>query len=268
MTLKEAIEKLRAAGVESADYDARELFRFYYPGAVMLNTECDSPELLSAVERRAKREPLQYIIGEVGFYRESYRVTPDCLIPRPDTETLVDYAVKHIPEGATFLDLCTGSGCVAISTLKNTKNTTAIAVDISGGALAVATENAHINGVEDRIHFRLADLTKEVIDEPVFAVLSNPPYVTDSAYESLEKEIYHEPKEAFVGGDDGGDFYRRLTPIYKEFIAENGFIAYEIGYDQADLLKSIAKDCDMTCEILKDLSGNDRVAVLRRMAQL
>ena len=118
MTLKEAIEKLRAAGVESADYDARELFRFYRHGTVTLNTECDSPELLSAVERRANREPLQYIIGEVGFYRESYKVTPDCLIPRPDTETLVDYAVKHIPEGASFLDLCTGSGCVAVSTLK------------------------------------------------------------------------------------------------------------------------------------------------------
>ena len=264
MTLKEAIEILKAAGVQSADYDARELFRFYRPGVVMLNTECDSPELLSAIKRRANREPLQYIIGEVGFYRESYKVTPDCLIPRPDTETLVDYAVKNIPEGEAFLDLCTGSGCVAISTLKNTKDTTAIAVDISGGALAVATENAFINGVADRIHFRLADLTREVIDEPVFAVLSNPPYVTDSAYESLEKEIYHEPKEAFVGGDDGGDFYRKLTPIYKEFIAEKGFIAYEIGYDQADLLCEIAESCDMTCEILKDLSGNDRVAVLRR----
>ena len=273
MTLDQAIQILKDAGVDSPSHDAEELFiRFagysrstFY---LMRSVESDSPALIEAIERRAKREPLQYIIGEVGFYRESYRVTPDCLIPRPDTETLVDYAVKHIPEGATFLDLCTGSGCVAISTLKNTKNTTAIAVDISGRALAVATENAHINGVEDRIHFRLADLTREVIDEPVFAVLSNPPYVTDSAYQSLEKEIYHEPKEAFVGGDDGGDFYRRLTPIYKEFIAENGFIAYEIGYDQADLLKSIAKDCDMTCEILKDLSGNDRVAVLRRMAQL
>ena len=147
---------------------------------------------------------------------------------------------------------------------ENTKNTTAIAVDISGGALAVATENAHKNGVADRIHFQLADLTKEVIDEPVFAVLSNPPYVADSVYADLENEIFHEPKEAFVGGDDGGDFYRKLTPIYKEFIAEKGFIAYEIGYDQADLLKSIANDCSMTCEILKDLSGNDRVAVLRR----
>lgn len=263
MTLKEAIEILKSAGIESAEYDARELFRFYRPGFVMLNTESGSPELLSAIERRANREPLQYIIGEVGFYRESYKVTPDCLIPRADTEILVDYAVKNLPEGALFLDLCTGSGCVAISTLKNTKNTTAVAVDISGGALAVATENAVMNGVMDRINFQLADLTTDVIGLPVFAVLSNPPYVADDVYDGLEGEIFHEPKEAFVGGADGGDFYRRLTPIYKEFIAKEGFIAYEIGYDQADLLRDIATECSMTCEILKDLSGNDRVAVLK-----
>ena len=263
MRLKEAIDILREAGIESADYDARELFRLYVGSPVMLNSECENPELISAIERRAKREPLQYIIGEVGFYRETYMVSPDCLIPRADTEILVDYAVKNLPEGACFLDLCTGSGCVAISTLKNTKNTTAVAVDISGGALAIATENAHKNGVADRINFQLADLTKEVIDLPVFAVLSNPPYVTDSAYEELEEEIYHEPREAFVGGDDGGDFYRRFTPIYKNYIAEKGFIAYEIGYDQADLLREIAGECGMSCEILKDLSGNDRVAVLR-----
>ena len=263
MKLKEAIDRLREAGIESADYDARELFRHYCGGLVMLNTQCEDPKLLSAIERRACREPLQYIIGEVGFYRESYIVSPDCLIPRSDTEILVDYAVKNIPEGALFLDLCTGSGCVAISTLKNTKNTGAIAVDISSGALAVAKENASKNGVTKRIDFRLADLSKEVVDIPVFAVLSNPPYVTDSAYEALEEEIYHEPKEAFVGGADGGDFYRRFTPIYKNYIAKDGFIAYEIGYDQADLLRQIAKECDMSCEILKDLSGNDRVAVLR-----
>lgn len=263
MTLKEAIEILREAGIDSADYDARELFKHHHNGVVMLNSECDSPELIRDVERRAKREPLQYIIGEVGFYRESYIVSPDCLIPRPDTEILVDYAVKNLPEGATFLDLCTGSGCVAISTLKNTNNTTAVAVDISGGALAVAAENALRNGVFNRIHFRLADLLNEVIDLPVFAVLSNPPYVADGVYEELADEIYHEPREAFVGGEDGGDFYRRLTPIYKNYIADNGFIAYEIGYDQAPLLRQIADENGMHLEILKDLSGNNRVAILK-----
>lgn len=270
MTYKEAVRLLSEAGIESAKYDAGELFRHFggfAKGELLLgNPECDDPELIGAIERRAAREPLQYIIGSVDFYRESYKVTPDCLIPRPDTEILVDYAVNNLPCGACFLDLCTGSGCVAISTLKNTKNTTAIAVDIDGGALAVATENAIKNGVMDRIHLRRADLMTEVIDEAVFAVLSNPPYVSEGAYEGLEGEIFAEPRAAFVGGADGGDFYRHLTPIYKEKIAPGGFIAYEIGYDQAQLLRSIAEDCGMTCQILKDYGGRDRVAVLRHKA--
>lgn len=264
MTLKEAIKILEDAGIDSPDYDARELFRNYCQGAILHDSECDSLELIRAVERRAKREPLQYIIGECGFYRESYKVTPDCLIPRSDTETLVDYAVNNIPKGALFLDLCTGSGCVAISTLKNTVDTVAVAIDISEAALALARENANRNGVGQRISLRRMDLMSETFETPVFAVLSNPPYVADGVYPELEGEIFHEPREAFLGGEDGLDFYRRLTPIYKDRISEKGFIAYEIGYDQADALRSLAEELDMTCEIIKDLSGKDRVAALRR----
>lgn len=262
MTLKSAIELLKKAKVDSPEYDARELFRLFIPSP-MLNSRCDDPELINMIERRANREPLQYIIGEVGFYREIYRVTPDCLIPRSDTEALVDYAVKNLPYGARFLDLCTGSGCVAISTLCNTRDTSAVAVDISEKTLDIARENADKNGVTDRIEFILCDLLSHEVDGRFHAILSNPPYVADQVYESLENEIFHEPRIAFVGGIDGGDFYRRLTPMYKEKIESDGFIAYEIGYDQGELLKKIAKDCEMSCEIIKDLSGNDRVAVLR-----
>lgn len=268
MTLDEAIRILTDAGVDSPSHDAEELFCHFggYSKStlyMMSRIESDSPRLIEAIERRAKREPLQYIIGKAYFYREEYKVTPDCLIPRFDTELLVDYAVKNLPRGAVFMDLCTGSGCVAISVLCNSCDTYAIAVDIDGGALAVAEENAHTNGVSNRIHLRRADLMTEVVDEPVYAVLSNPPYVSEEAYRGLEGEIFCEPPHAFLGGEDGGDFYRHLTPIYKEKIDKNGFIAYEIGYDQADLLRSIAEENHMSCEILKDLSGNDRVAVLK-----
>lgn len=269
MTYKEAVSILKEAGIGSCDYDAREIFvhfgGFNRSEIFLSNPNCDSSELISAIERRAKREPLQYITGETEFYRERYKLTPDCLIPREDTEILVDFAVKNLPEGALFLDLCTGSGCVAVSVLNNTKNTYAIAVDIDGGALAVASENAVLNGVAGRVHFRRMDLMRERVEEKVFAILSNPPYVSEDCYVSLEKEIFFEPSHAFLGGRDGGDFYRHLTPIYKEKIADDGFIAYEIGYDQADLLRSIANDCGMSCEILKDLSGHDRVAVLRKI---
>ncbi len=267
MTLKEAISILKNAGVDSAEHDGRELFSHFggfdrnmlYLG----DAESESEELISAIERRAKHEPLQYIIGFADFYRENYILSPDCLIPRSDTEILVDYAVKNLPHGAKFADLCTGSGCIAISVLKNTKNTTAIAVDINSGALAIAKENARRNGVSERLCLHRLDLMSETVEERFFAVLSNPPYVSDTAYESLDDEIFHEPKEAFVGGFDGGDFYRRFTPIYKTKIADGGFIAYEIGYDQADLLREIADKNGMTLQIIKDLSGNDRVAVLK-----
>ena len=151
MTLREAIELLRGAGVPSPEYDARELFRsaLGLGRAEIIDgaTDYTSALLDEMIQRRAAREPLQYIVGEVGFFRESYKVTPAVLIPRSDTETLVEYAVASIPRGARFADLCTGSGCIAVSTLKNTEETTALAVDISEDALAVARENPMKRGM-------------------------------------------------------------------------------------------------------------------------
>ncbi len=267
MKLSEAIKKLSEAGIDSARHDARELFMHFggfTPSDFLAgDVLCDSLDLADAIERRAARYPLQYIIGKTWFYREEYLVNEDCLIPRPDTELLVDYAVKHIKSGALFADLCTGSGCVGISVLKNTEGTRALLADISDGALALASRNALHNGVAERAELRRVDVLSEVPEGKFFAVLSNPPYVADSVYRELESEIYHEPKLAFVGGIDGADFYRKLTPIYKEKIEKDGFIAYEIGYDQADILREIAVECGMTCEIIKDMGGNDRVAILR-----
>ena len=257
MTLKEAIEILKKAGVDSPDYDARELFRAYSgESLITLNTASDSEELTEAVSRRAAREPLQYILGTVGFYREEYRVTPDCLIPRSDTEILVDYAVKHIPDNERFADLCSGSGCIGISTLKNTTGT--------DGAIKLTLENARLNGVEHRLTARKRDLLREDIEGEYFAILSNPPYIPRRVYEGLEKEIFHEPKMAFVGGESGLVFYERLIPVSINSIKKGGFIAFEIGYDQAEAIKDIASAHGLTCEIIKDYSGNDRVAVIRR----
>lgn len=266
MKLSEAAKILRSAGIESAAYEARELFShfggFERAQLRVTDAECDSEELIRAVNRRAEREPLQYIIGKVGFYREEYKTDSRALIPRADTELLVDYAVEHLPGGARFLDLCTGTGCVGISVLCNTENTSAVLADISEGALSLAAENTELLGVSDRAELIRRDVTESAVEGEFFAVLSNPPYIARSVYEGLESEIFHEPKIAFVGGEDGGEFYRILTPMYKNRIAEGGFIAFEIGYDQADLLREIAAREGMSCEILRDLGGNDRVAVL------
>ncbi len=268
MTLNEAERLLDGAGIEDARHEARIIFAtvggepLYKLLTPSYNSE--NPEVDKAVKARCERTPLAYIIGEVDFYRESYLVTPDCLIPRPDTELLVDFAVMNIPRGESFIDLCTGSGCVAVSVLKNTSETRAVAADISEKALNIARKNAEYNGVSDRIEFIEADVLEEPICERVFAVLSNPPYVADECYKTLEPEIFKEPKIAFIGGCDGGDFYRRLTPLYRDIIDDRGFIAYEIGYDQAEMLMSIAEENGMSCRILKDMGANTRVAVLRK----
>ncbi len=268
MKLFDAIAKLKAAGIENPAYDAREIFRHIgkmpIENLISKDAESSLPEINDAVERRCKREPLQYIIGTVDFYRETYMVTSDCLIPRQETELLVDYAVKHLPDGCVFADLCTGSGCIAISTLKNTKDTRAFAVDISDGALSLAKYNAERNRVSDRMKFIKKDVLSSAVKGEFFAVISNPPYVTQSAYESLEPEIYFEPKIALVAEDGGLIFYKRILELYKDKIDSHGFFAFEIGYDQGISLKEIANSHEMRCEIIKDYSGEDRIAVIRK----
>lgn len=268
MTLAAAVEILKKAGVENPLYDARQIFskigKIRMEELVLGGEVEDGGEAAIAIERRAQRIPLEYLIGQVDFYKERYTVADGCLIPRDDTECLVDFAVKNIPDGADFIDLCTGSGCIALSVLNNTKNTKALAVDISAAALDIARQNAEKLGLCERVRFVEADVLSAPLAEECFALLSNPPYVTDSEYTALSPEIHKEPKIAFVGGVDGLDFYKKIVSLYKERIAKDGFIAFEIGCEQADALREIASENLMSCEILTDLSGLDRVAVLRK----
>lgn len=266
------IKRLETAGIESAPYDARVLLKTFGAASdrdILSDKDVEGKHLGEAVEKREKRVPLQYIIGEVGFFREVYKVNENCLIPRSDTEHLVEYAVKKLGSGSRFLDLCTGSGCIAISTLKNTKGTTAVACDVSEGALALAKENAEKNGVMARLELKKCDLmsdadTEALLKEKFDAILSNPPYVTDEEYDNLEKEIYFEPKIAFVGGKDGLDFYKRIVTRFKNALKPNGFFAFEIGYKEGEAISSIAKENGFVADIIKDYSGNDRVAILNK----
>ncbi len=270
MKLSEAVFALKSAGIEDARREARIIFSHFakipISDLLVLDVDVHSAEVSAAIVRRAKREPLQYIIGEVGFFNEVYKVSPACLIPRSDTEILVEYAVSHLKGGSRFLDICTGSGCIAISTLRNSTDTTAVAIDLSQDALAIAKENAKRMNVEDRVEFLECDALEEnaVSNLGVFdAILSNPPYVSEREYKGLEPEIFYEPRMAFVGGDDGGEFYRALTPIYKKLLSDDGFIAFEIGYNSEPILRHVAEVNAMSLDIIRDLSGNVRVAVLK-----
>lgn len=270
MKQKELIEALVDRGIprEDAEPEARILFE-KLGGVSPIRLLTSDPDLPSdvfgkALSRRAEGEPLAYILGEIGFYKESYFVTPDVLIPRSDTEHLVEYAVRHLPENAVFADLCTGSGCIAISILANRPDTRAIAVDLSDAALAIARKNAERNGVLSRIDFVKQDVLLPFPLPKCDAILSNPPYIASKIIPTLSREVSREPSLALDGGADGLLFYRTMLAYLPSLIKERGFLLFEIGYDQRESLLALSKDLSLSCEVRSDYGGNPRMAILRR----
>ncbi len=229
--------------------------------------EFDSPELQKAVRQRLSHYPLQYILGYWDFCHETYKVTEDTLIPRQDTEKLVELAVRVLPENTRFADLCTGSGCIAVSTLAARRDCTAVAIDLFPKTLEIARENAESNGVGDRLGFLQADVLDPSFMEALGtfdAILSNPPYIESEKLSLLDEELSFEPDAALDGGDDGLDFYRVIIKEYGKYLNENGIMLLEIGHDQAKAVSAIAQSCGYRCEVYKDYGGNDRVAYLTR----
>ena len=267
MTYKELQKILRDGGIECPEYESAVLFCKYSgmpSSALPLNPEFSSKELQDAVARRLAFEPLQYILGECEFYEERYFLSRDCLIPRADTEIIVEYAIKNLPQNAYFADLCTGSGCIAISILAHRPDCRAIACDISSGALEMAKRNAHENNVDTRIEFAHLDVLADTLDGAFDAVISNPPYIKSSVMPTLSREVMCEPKLALDGGEDGMIFYKRIVKEYKDKIKENGFLLFETGYDQKEDIKALSECHGMRCECVNDYGNNHRMAVLWR----
>ena len=269
MTLRELSAHLASHGIENAAHEARLLFCHFggFSPASLLGEDpsLDTPALQDAVARRCGREPLQYILGEVAFFRESYEVSPDCLIPRADTELLVEEAIARLPQGALFADLCTGSGCIAVSVLANRTDTVAHAYDISEGALALAARNARRNGVEGRLTLCKRDLLREAPGGALYdAILSNPPYIATAVVDTLAPEVAWEPRIALDGGTDGVDFYRAILSYAATCLKKDGFLLLEFGYDQEAAICRLGADCGFSCEVRRDLGGNPRLAYLTR----
>ncbi len=233
----------------------------------MHDHDFDSEALAEAVAKRCSHYPIQYILGYWSFCHESYRVTEDTLIPRADTEKLVELAIKIMPEGARFIDLCTGSGCVAISTLAARPDCTAVAVDLFPKTLEIARENAEHNGVGERLGFMQADVLDPSFMDNLSrfdCILSNPPYIESDVIHSLAPELFFEPDAALDGGDDGLDFYRTIISSYGRYLADDGLMLLEIGYNQGRAVGALAAENGYSCEINKDYGGNDRVAYLQK----
>ncbi len=221
----------------------------------------------SCIKRRGRREPLQYITGGVEFRGLLFKVNKDVLIPRPETELLVDEVIKSVrKKEAIILDLCSGSGCIAVCIAKELNNSTVYATDISEGALAVARENAIINSAGDRITFLPGDLFAAIeslnLKGKVDMIVSNPPYVSAEEMAELQPEIKdYEPASALYGGEDGLDFYRRIIHESPYYLAAGGHLLMEIGYRQALSIKGLiqAEKAFRKIEVMKDLNGTDRI---------
>ena len=272
MTYQELCLRLKQAGIENAEWDAALLLERFC-GAEMRSlrseTERDytSGALESAVKKRETGYPLQYLLGEWQFYRQTYEVSPDCLIPRPDTEILVEEAIRILPKGAYFADLCTGSGCIAISVLAERQDTRALAVDKFPNTLEIAKRNARRQGVEDRMEALLADVLSPVMVSgvPLDAILSNPPYIPTADLEGLSREVKAEPRAALDGGEDGLLFYRKILQMQADCLKPEGFILFEVGYDQAEAVVSLGRRAGFyNSRIIKDYGGNQRVVCLAR----
>jgi release factor glutamine methyltransferase len=218
------------------------------------------------VKKRAARLPVAYILGVKEFMGLDFEVTPAVLIPRPDTEILVETAMHRLQDvkEPCILDIGTGSGAICVSMLANLSTATGVTVDISPDAIEVAKRNAKSHQVAERLTFCLGDLFAPIEGQVFTAILSNPPYIPEADISGLTPEVRKEPNLALVGGQDGLNFYRRIVTEGKTYLAAGGFIALEVGIGQAQLVAAMAEETGhfKVSEIVKDYGGVERVVVL------
>lgn len=199
----------------------------------------DTRTLTDFIEKRKEGIPLQHILGKWYFMGECYKVSPDCLIPRADTEAVVEVALSHLSDGGRVADLCTGSGCIGISILKNKPKTRATLVDISERALNIAKDNAKALGVYDRCELIEGDVAKDILDGEYDMIISNPPYIKTNDIPSLSREVQREPILALDGGDDGLDIIKELLRFCPPHIKKGGYLVLEFGYDQGSDMEKL-----------------------------
>lgn len=227
----------------------------------------------NTIRRRANGEPLQYIVGSQDFFGRAFKVTPDVLIPRPETELLVEAALQlldNVRPGCVICDVGTGSGCIAISLLCERRNLQALALDISPQAIKVALQNAISHGVEKRVSFIVSDCFEAIsVHQKFDLIVSNPPYVASGALQGLQREVKdHEPVVALTPGGDGLTIIRRLLDEAPGFLKDDGYLLFEIGFDQGETVtKLINPTTWRLLEILPDLQGIPRIVSLQKCSK-
>lgn len=274
--LREASRILQDAGVPEARREAGSLLSFVIARDRTFlishaEDQIDEPSLdqfRDAVERRAAGEPLQYITGVQDFFGREFRVTPDVLIPRPETELLVEAALEVVSDASLICDVGTGSGCIAVTLLCEIVAARAVALDKSPAALKIAKFNAEKLAVADRAVFVISDCFQSLDsrEHHFDLIASNPPYVSAEVVPELQREVRdHEPLVALSPGPDGLSMIRRLLLEAAAFLKQNGHLIMEIGFDQGEKVQSIV-DVDVwrLLELRPDLQGIPRIVVLQK----
>jgi release factor glutamine methyltransferase len=257
VNLAQAIDALAAAGIEDAMREARLLQR----------QAADETAFDAMIARRAAREPVSYILGRREFWSLDFAVTPACLDPRPDSETVVEAVLAKLPDrnrAWRILDLGTGSGCLLLALLSELPNATGVGLDVSPEALGVALGNAHRLGLGNRARFMERDWARG-LDGEFDVIVANPPYIPSAEIETLAPEIArYEPRRALDGGKDGLDAYRAIIPNLGRALAPGGFAALEIGATQAERVGRLAREAGFAAECRPDLAGRDRCLIVTR----
>ncbi len=273
MKYREIVEILNDYGIENSHTEAEiilnHLFRVNKANIIFdEDREYDGDLILPILKRRREKEPIQHIIGKWYFMGREFYVSPNCLIPRQDTEVLVEKAIKELKVGGRVADLCTGSGCIGISMLVYREDISSMLLcDISKEALNMAKKNALANTVSQKCTFLLGDITRDLPKEGFDMIVSNPPYIPSKDIEGLSDEVKKEPMLALDGGEDGLDIIRFLLSDGLSYLNKDGKMLIEFGFDQGEimdtLLRSLQKSKKIAhYEIIKDYGGNDRVAYI------
>ena len=260
---------LKDAGIEDSSFEARQIIRYvtrlsnneiitHYNDAL---NDIQQSMWQSIIDQRKERYPLQYILGEWGFYGLTFYVGEGCLIPRADTETLVDTAFDFLKDNpkARVLDLCAGSGCVGITIANRYTETDVTLIEKYDIPYSYCEKNIHKNPSET-LRVIKADIFDWTPEEKYDLIVSNPPYISARDMEKLEKEVLCEPDSALYGGEDGLDFYRTILRRFTPYLNKGGRIAVEVGYDQKDAVCELFKQAGLSdISTSADLNGIQRV---------
>ncbi len=271
ITYNSLVRALTDYGAAAPANEASELVLFYCGKSkewCLLNRDTPlSEDVETALKKRLSGIPLQYILGEAWFYGYRFEVSPACLIPQPDTELLVHLASKHAKKSSKLLDLCTGSGCIAISFLLENKDATGAAIDISNEALEHTINNRSFYKLENRLDIFKVDVFGYEVGPFVRSadiIVSNPPYINTNDIAGLPDEVKREPLIALDGGKDGMRFHNHFINSLSRHLKVGAVMLLEIGYDQSERIAALCKNNGLLCNLHKDFGGNIRVAEIMK----